>query len=82
VSAVTAEVNRGSEEAALTAPEVESALKQLVLDMSGDMDVSESAEVQYAFPRLTTELDAVERLRLKRRDDDTLGRIIMESDNR
>jgi hypothetical protein len=82
VPAVTTAVNRGSEEAALTLPEVESGLKQLVLDMPGDMDVSESAEVQYAFPRLTAELDAVERLRQHRRDDDTLGRIIMESDNR
>jgi hypothetical protein len=82
VPAVTTAVNRGSEEAALTPPEVESGLKQLVLDMPGDMDVSGSAEVQYAFPRLTAELDAVERLRQHRRDDDALGRIIMESDNR
>jgi hypothetical protein len=46
------------------------------------MDVAGSVEVQYAFPRLTAELDAVERLRQHRRDDDTLGRIILESDNR
>jgi len=82
VEAVTAAVNRDSEEAALSPPEVESALKQLALDMPGDVAVSEAAEVQYGFPRLTAELAAVERLRQNRRDDDTLGPIIMESDNR
>jgi hypothetical protein len=82
VEAVTAAVNRGSGEAALTPPEVESTLQQLVLDMPGDMAVSEVAEVQYSFPRLTAELTAVERLRQGRRDDDTLGPIIIESDNR
>jgi hypothetical protein len=50
--------------------------------MPGDMAVSEVAEVQYSFPRLTAELTAVERLRQGRRDDDTLGPIIIESDNR
>jgi hypothetical protein len=50
--------------------------------MPGDVAVSEVAEVQYCFPRLTAELAAVERLRQNRQDDDTLGPIIMESDNR
>jgi hypothetical protein len=82
VETVTAAVNRGSGEATLTPPEVESTLQRLVLDMPGDMAVSEVAEAQYSFPRLTAELTAVERLRQGRRDDDTLGPIIIESDNR
>jgi hypothetical protein len=82
VNDVTAAVNRGSREAALTSPAVEAALKQLALEMPGDMAVSETAEVQFSFPRLTTELAAVERLRQNRRNGDTLGSIVIESDNR
>jgi heme/copper-type cytochrome/quinol oxidase subunit 2 len=82
VKDVTAAVNRDSGEEALASPEIEAALKQLALDMPGDMNVSETAEIQFAFPRLTTELAAVDRLRQNRRDDDALGTIIMESDNR
>ncbi len=82
VDDVTGAVNRGAGEEALSPPTVEAALKQLTLDMPGDMAVSETAKVQYAFPRLTTELAAVKRLRQNRRDDDTLGKIVVESDNR
>lgn len=83
VDDVTAAVNRGAgEEVALTPPDIEAALKQLALDMPGDMTVSETAEMQFSFPRLTTELAAVGRLRQARRDDDSLGPIMMESDNR
>jgi hypothetical protein len=82
VQDVTAAVNRASGEEALASPEVEAALKHLALDMPGDMNVSETAEVQFSFPRLTAELAAVGRLRQNRRDDDALGTIIMESDNR
>lgn len=82
VDEVMAAVNRSSEVEALSPPTVEAMLKELALDMPGDMGVSETAAVQYAFPRLTAELAAVERLRRNRRDDDSLGTIIMESDNR
>lgn len=82
VDDATTAVNRSSEAEALTSSAVEAALKQLTLDMPGDMDVSEAAQVQFAFPRLTAELDAVGRLRQSRRDDDALGTIVMESDNR
>lgn len=79
---VVATVNRSPEVETLSSPTVEAMLKELVLDMPGDTNVSETAAVTYAFPRLTTELTAVERLRENRRDDDSLGTIIMESDNR
>lgn len=82
VDDVTAAVNRSSEAEALSSSAVEAALKQLALDIPGDMDVSESAQVQFAFPRLTAELAAVGRLRQSRRDDDALGTIVIESDNR
>ncbi len=82
VAEVTAAVNRDSEAVALTSSTVETVLKQLSLDMPGDMDVSERAEVRFAFPRLAAELDAVSRLRQSRRDDDALGTIVIESDNR
>lgn len=79
---VTAAVNRDAEAAAVASSTVEAALKQLSLEMPGDMNVSELAEVRFAFPRLTAELAAVSRLRQSRRDDDALGTIVMESDNR
>ncbi len=82
VDTVVATVNRSPEVETLSSPTVEAMLKELVLDMPGDTNVSETAAVTYAFPRLTTELTAVERLRENRRDDDSLGTIIMESDNR
>jgi hypothetical protein len=82
VDEVTAAVNRGSGEEALASAEVEAALKELTLDMPGDMDVSEMAEVRFSFPRLTAELAAVDRLRQSHRDDDALGTIVIESDNR
>ncbi len=81
VADVATAVNRDAEEAALASSVVEAELKQLALDMPGDMDVSETAEVQVAFPRLTAELEAVSRLRRHRRDDDALGTIVIESDN-
>lgn len=82
VDEVMLAVNRSPEVEALSPPTVEAALKELTLDMPGDMAVSETAAVTYTFPRLTAELTAVERLRRNRRDDDELGTIIMESDNR
>ncbi|ETX01777.1 MAG: hypothetical protein ETSY1_06080 [Candidatus Entotheonella factor] len=82
VDDVTTAVNRSSGEEALAPSGVEVALKQLALDMPGDMDVSETAQLQFAFPRLTAELAAVGRLRQSRRDDDALGTIMIESDNR
>lgn len=82
VEEVTAAVNRGSGEEALASAVVEAALKELTLDMPGDMDVSEMAEVQFSFPRLTAELAAVGLLRQSRRGDDALGTIVIESDNR
>ncbi|PON11180.1 hypothetical protein C2W62_46185 [Candidatus Entotheonella serta] len=82
VNEVTTAVNRDSEASALSSSTVEVTLKQLTLDMPGDMDVSEMAEVRFSFPRLTLELDAVKRLRQSRRDDDALGTIVMEADNR
>jgi len=82
VADVTAAVNHGSGEEALTPSVVDAALKQLALEMPGDMTVSEAAEVQFAFPRLTAELAAVVRLRQNRRGTDALGHIVIESDNR
>ena len=61
VNDVAAAVNRDAGEAALAPSEVEAALKELALEMPGDMNVSDAAEVEFSFPRLTVELDAVGR---------------------
>jgi hypothetical protein len=82
VAEIVAAVDARAQEEALAPPVVEEAMQALVLDMPGDMLVSESAEVQFAFPRITRELQEVKQLRRQRRVDDTLGEIIVESDNR
>jgi hypothetical protein len=61
--------------------EVEETMQELSLDMAGEMTVTETAQVQFAFPRIHRELDEVERLRRQRRVDTTLGKILIESDN-
>ena len=81
VAEVVTAVNARAPEDALSPAVVEEAMQALVLDMPGDMLVSESAEVQFAFPRITRELQEVKQLRRQRRVDDTLGEIIVESDN-
>jgi hypothetical protein len=56
-------------------------MQELSLDMDGEMRVTDTAEVQFAFPRICRELHEVERLRRQRRGDTTLGQIIIESAN-
>jgi hypothetical protein len=74
-------VNSSAAEEPLTAPVVEDRMKVLALDLVGDMSVTEAAEVQFTFPRITRELHEVQQLRRQRRPDETLGEIIAESDN-
>ena len=81
VAQIVTRVHSGGQEETLTAAEGESLLKELALDMPGDMLVNDLAEIQFSFPRLTRELQEVEKLRLERRVDDRLGQIIIESDN-
>ncbi len=60
---------------------VEAMMQELSLDMAGEMTVTDTAEVQFAFPRIRRELHEVEHLRQQRRVDTTLGKIVIESDN-
>jgi hypothetical protein len=81
VDEVLAVVNANTVEESLARPVVETMLKELSLDMPGDMSVSDTAEVHLAFPRITSELQEVRRIREHRQVDDTIGDIIIESDN-
>jgi hypothetical protein len=81
VDEVLAVVNANTVEESLARPVVETMLKELSLDMPGDMSVSDTAEVHIAFPRITSELQEVRRIREHRQVDDTIGDIIIESDN-
>ena len=45
------------------------------------MTVTEAAEVQFTFPRITRELHEASQLRRQRRHDGALGEIIAEEDN-
>ncbi len=81
VEEVRTAANTEAQEASLSRRVIETTLKELALDVPGDMTVSEAGEVQFAFPRITAELQAVGPLRQHRRRDDALGDIIVESDN-
>lgn len=81
MSQMLAAVNADANEETLSQQAVEDQLKELVLDMPGDMRVNDAAELEYAFPRLTRELNDVASLRRQRRVDTALGDIIVESDN-
>lgn len=76
-----AAVNTNAEEETLSERLVNERMQALALDMEGDMQVNDAAEVVYAFPRITRELQEVEQLRQQRRVDRTLGEVIIESDN-
>jgi hypothetical protein len=81
VDEVLAVVNANTVEESLSRPVVETMLKELALDMPGDMTVSDTAEMHIAFPRITSELQEIRRIREHRQVDDTIGDIIIESDN-
>ena len=78
---LTSANTRKEAEETLSAPVIEERLKTLVLDMPGDMQINEAAEIQFSFPRITREMQAVPQLRNRRRLDDSLGQVIVESDN-
>ena len=78
---VVTAVNTSATEETLSQPVVDTLLKELVLDLAGDMDAFDSDEVRFSFPRVTAELEEVQHLRRDRRLDDTLGDILIESDN-
>jgi hypothetical protein len=74
-------VNTNASEEPLARQAVEDRMKALALDLAGDMTVTEAAEVQFTFPRITRELHEAQQLRQQRRHDDALGEIIAEEDN-
>jgi hypothetical protein len=73
-------VNTNASEESLSRQVVVDRMKELALDLAGDMTVTETAEVQFTFPRITRELHEAEQFRRQRRLDTTLGDIIAEED--
>lgn len=71
-------VNSHASEEALSPQVVEDRMKELTLDLAGDMTVTETAQVQFTFPRIIRELQDIQQLRRHRRLDDTLGEIIAD----
>jgi hypothetical protein len=78
---VLAAVNTNPREETLPRQVVQDMMQELALDLEGDMTVDDAAELRFAFPRIRRELREVEQLRRHRRLDETLGKIIVESDN-
>jgi hypothetical protein len=74
-------VNTHASEEPLSRQVVTDRMKALTLDLAGDMTVTEDAEVQFTFPRITRELHEAQQLRRQRHHDATLGEIIAEEDN-
>jgi hypothetical protein len=81
VPEIVAAVNTNAAEEPLSRHVVEDRMKTLTLDLAGDMAVTEAAQVQFTFPRITRELHEAQQLRLQRHHDDALGEIIAEEDN-
>jgi len=73
-------VNSAESEEKLSPAVVENMFKDLVLDLNGDVNVSEAAQVVYSFPRIASELDEVKILRRQRRLDTNLGQVIADTD--
>jgi hypothetical protein len=80
VSAIVTAINTNASEETLSGQVVEDRMKELTLDLAGDMTVTETAEIQFTFPRITRELHEVQQLRQHRRLENTLGEIIAEED--
>jgi hypothetical protein len=74
-------INTHASEETLSRQVVEDRIKELALDLAGDMTVTETAEVQFTFPRIARELHEAAQLRRQRRLDNALGEIIAEEDN-
>jgi hypothetical protein len=81
VSEIVDTVNTHASEEPLSRQVVADRMKALSLDLAGDMTVTESAEVQFTFPRITRELHEAQQLRRQRHHGATLGEIIVEEDN-
>jgi hypothetical protein len=81
VREIMATVNANAQEEPLALQSIEARMKELALDMPGDLVISETAEVQFTFPRITQEVQAGRQLRRQRRVDESLGAIIVEADN-
>ncbi|MBN2090283.1 hypothetical protein JW964_11785 [candidate division KSB1 bacterium] len=72
-------VNSATSEEKLSPKIVENMFKDLVLDLNGDVNVSEEAKVVYSFPRIASELEEVKSLRSQRRLDTALGDVIADT---
>ncbi len=72
-------VNRCGKEETLPMETITGMLKELVLDLDGETDVSEDADIQYHFPRIRLELEEAPRLRADHASDRDLGEVIFDT---
>ncbi len=72
-------VNSATSEEKLSPAVVENMFRELVLDLKGDVNVSEEAKVVYSFPRIFSELEEVKTLRSQRKVDAALGAVIADT---
>ncbi|MBM3222892.1 MAG: hypothetical protein FJZ47_03685 [Candidatus Tectomicrobia bacterium] len=77
--AIVETINADTQAETLAPAVVEEMMKTLCLDLAGDMQVTDAAEVQYAFPRITREYQEIQHLRAQRQVDGRLGDIIADS---
>jgi hypothetical protein len=72
-------INRGAEEAPVEKAQLESLLNEIVLDLGGDTDVTESGELVYRFQGIALELDEAKSLRSGRTGDADLGAVVFDT---
>jgi hypothetical protein len=75
---VVAAVNAGPEQK-LSAAQVQSVLESMMRDYHGEVQLDPDGGSRYAFPRMATEMETVERLRAGLTVDKDLGKIIYDS---
>ncbi|MCI0513070.1 hypothetical protein L0128_07665 [candidate division KSB1 bacterium] len=80
LDAIVRQINSSAKEEQLASATVEKLLKELTLDLNGELVVSEQAQILYSFPRITAELDEVAQLRARRQLDTSLGAVIADSE--
>lgn len=79
VDSIAAEINRANPEKPLNKAEVGEWVEKMTIELDGKMDVLDSGELKYSFPRLSLEMQEVERLRAVKRTDRDLGNIEFDS---
>lgn len=71
--------NQRNTEEKLDADTVERVMKDTLADLGGEAYLNDQSEIMYRFDLIAQELDAIDRLRSEKKDNNNLGEIIFEA---